>query len=67
MYLKKAAKNGRKIEEAKGYVLFGSVDDGSWNGKWFERWYATEEKARAVVAQKGWTLEHSEAHGKTIV
>lgn len=35
----------------KGWVMFG--DDS--NGKWFERWFATKEKAIAHAHKKGWT------------
>lgn len=37
-----------------GHVLYGNNPD---TGKWFERWYPTEEKAAGFADRKGWDIE----------
>lgn len=39
--------------EGSGVVMFGRGPD----GKWVEKWFASEEKARAHAAKKGWAVK----------
>lgn len=43
----------RNGETGNGWVLFGSRPD----GKWLEKWFATEEAAKAYAAKRGFELK----------
>ena len=41
--------------EGGGYVLYGNPEGPGT--KWFERWFATREKALTFARRNGWTVE----------
>lgn len=44
---------GYGSEPGRGVVLFGNHPE---TGKWFERWFETEGKARTYAAKRNWTI-----------
>lgn len=48
-----------QIEQTeKGWVMWGNPSPEE-TGAWFERWFATEEKAMKHAAKKGWVVSHA--------
>jgi hypothetical protein len=39
--------------KGKGFVMFGKEA----SGKWFERWFPTEAKARTAARRNGWYVK----------
>ena len=41
---------------AKGFVLYGNVEDGDTR-RWFERWFPSQQSAEDHAGRKGWLVE----------
>ena len=53
MTIKQSHPRGYCKPNGKGFILFGTRPD---NGKWMERWYPTQEKAKAFADKRDWPV-----------
>ncbi len=44
---------GKVFAEGKSFVMYGRTEE----GKWFERYFSTEEAAKTYASKRGWTVE----------
>ena len=42
------------VIDGEGWVMYGTNPQ---TGKWFERWFATEEAARTYAVKRHWSLK----------
>lgn len=52
---KTAKRTASGTVEGSGVVLFGA-NPNSVGSRWVEKWFASEVKARAYAAKKGWAV-----------